>query len=142
MQSYASGVRSPDVISFDDAGNLLITCNQGDWRGPSPLEVMQQNGFHGHPSSLVWTPGWNKGDALKLPVDELDKLWSKESARFPHGDLANPPSQPPAFQKSWRDYRGQVFLSSGDPRDLISVRGRMIREVSSCQKKAILQPDP
>lgn len=119
MQPYASGFRSPDGIGFDDAGNLLVTDNQGDWRGTSPLYVVQKGGFHGHPASLVWTPGWNKGDPLKLPVDELDKLRVKESARFPQGDLANSPTQPVAFPESWKDYQGQVVIGEMNQKRLV-----------------------
>lgn len=119
MQPYASGFRSPDGIGFDGEGHLLVTDNQGDWRGTSPLFVVQKGGFHGHPASLVWTPGWDKGDPLKLPVDELDKLRIKESARFPQGDLANSPTQPVPFPKSWKDYDGQVLIGEMNQKRLV-----------------------
>ncbi len=119
VQPFASGFRSPDGIGFDEAGNLLVTDNQGDWRGTSPLYVVQKNGFHGHPASLVWTPGWDKGDPLKLSVDELEKLRVKESARFPQGDLANSPTQPVAFPKSWKDYQGQVVIGEMNQKRLV-----------------------
>ena len=119
MQPYASGFRSPDGIGFDGEGHLLVTDNQGDWRGTSPLFVVQKDGFHGHPASLVWTPGWDKGDPLKLPVDALDKLRVKESARFPQGDLANSPSQPVPFPASWKDYAGQVLIGEMNQKRLV-----------------------
>ena len=119
MQPYASGFRSPDGIGFDGEGHLLVTDNQGDWRGTSPLYVVQKDGFHGHPASLVWTPGWSKGDPLKLPVDELDKLRVKESGRFPQGDLANSPTQPVPFPKSWKGYEGQVLIGEMNQKRLV-----------------------
>lgn len=33
MEPYASGFRSPNGIGFDSKGRLLITDNQGDWKG-------------------------------------------------------------------------------------------------------------
>lgn len=119
MQPYASGFRSPDGIGFDDEGHLLVTDNQGDWRGTSPLYVVQKDGFHGHPASLVWTPGWDKGDPRKLPVDVLDKMRVKESGRFPQGDLANSPTQPVPFPKSWKDYQGQVLIGEMNQKRLV-----------------------
>lgn len=119
MQPFASGFRSPDGIGFDGEGHLLVTDNQGDWRGTSPLFVVRKDGFHGHPASLVWTPGWDKGDPLKLPVDELYKMRIKESGRFPQGDLANSPTQPVPFPKVWKDYEGQVVIGEMNQKRLV-----------------------
>ena len=87
-----------------------VTDNEGDWRGTSPLHVVKKGGFHGHPASLVWQEGWNKGDPRKLPVTELDELRTKEAGRFPQGDLANSPTQPAIFPASWGPYAGQVVF--------------------------------
>lgn len=110
MEPFASGLRSPDGIGFDADGNLLVTDNQGDWRGTSPLHVIQRGGFHGHPASLVWQEGWDRGDPLKLPVAELEKMRVKESARFPQGDLANSPTQPVVIPDSWGPFAGQTLI--------------------------------
>ena len=71
---------------------------------------MKKGGFYGHPASLVWQEGWNKGDPRKLPVKELDELRVKEAGRFPQGDLANSPTQPVIFPASWGPYAGQVVF--------------------------------
>lgn len=110
MEPFASGLRSPDGLGFDAEGNLLVTDNQGDWRGTSPLHVIQRGGFHGHPASLVWQKGWDRGDPLKLPVAELDRMRVKESARFPQGDLANSPTEPVVIPDSWGPFAGQVLI--------------------------------
>jgi hypothetical protein len=110
MEPFASGLRSPDGLGFDADGNLLVTDNQGDWRGTSPLHVIQRGGFHGHPASLVWQKGWDRGDPLKLPVAELDRMRVKESARFPQGDLANSPTEPVLIPASWGPFAGQVLI--------------------------------
>jgi hypothetical protein len=110
MEPFASGLRSPDGLGFDAAGNLLVTDNQGDWRGTSPLHIIQGGGFHGHPASLVWQQGWDKGDPLKLPVAELERMRVQESARFPQGDLANSPTEPVLIPDSWGPFAGQMLI--------------------------------
>lgn len=110
VEPFACGFRSPDGIGFDGEGNLLVTDNQGDWRGTSPLHVVKRGGFHGHPASLVWRDGWNKGDPRKIPEEELDRMRVKEAARFPQGELANSPAQPVVFPPSWGPFAGQVLI--------------------------------
>ncbi|WP_193213810.1 DUF7133 domain-containing protein [Luteolibacter marinus] len=109
-EPFACGFRSPDGIGFDAQGNLLATDNQGDWRGTSPLYVVKKGGFYGHPASLVWRDGWDKGDPRMLPEPELDAMRVKESARFPQGELANSPAQPVVFPDSWGPFAGQVLI--------------------------------
>jgi hypothetical protein len=109
-EPYACGFRSPEGIGFDAQGNLLVTDNEGDWRGTSPLHIVKKGGFYGHPASLVWREGWNQGDPRKRPVPELDALRVKEAGRFPQGDLANSPTQPVIFPASWGPYAGQVVF--------------------------------
>ena len=46
---FACGFRSPDGIGFDSEGNLLVTDNQGDWRGTSPLYTVKKDHFYGTP---------------------------------------------------------------------------------------------
>lgn len=110
MEPFASGLRSPNGIGFDGRGNLLVTDNEGDWRGTSPLYTIVRGGFYGNPASLVWTAGWDRGDPLKRPVAELQELRVPETARFPQGDLANSPTQPIAIPDSWGPYAGQVLI--------------------------------
>jgi len=86
---YATGFRSPNGIGFDAQGRLLVNDNQGDWRGSSPLQVVTKGSFNGHPASLVWTPGWDKGDPLALPVDELEKRRQAPGGVFIQGELSN-----------------------------------------------------
>ncbi|GGY67592.1 large multi-functional protein [Cellvibrio zantedeschiae] len=90
---FASGFRSPDGIGIDEQDQLWVTDNQGDWRGTSPLYHVKQNGFYGHPASLVWRKGWTR-NPLEVPVAELNKMQTPASALFPQGELANSPTQP------------------------------------------------
>jgi len=119
MEPFASGFRSPNGIGFDGAGNLLVTDNQGDWRGTSPLYCVKPGGFYGNPASLVWRGGWDLGDPLKLPIAKLQELRSPESARFPQGDLANSPTQPITFPDSWGPYAGQVLIGEMNQKRMV-----------------------
>lgn len=91
---FASGFRSPNGLGFDNKGNLFATDNQGDWIGTSPLHHVQEGHFYGHPSSLYWRKDWEKGPPALLPVKELDSLRTKAAVLFPHGIIANSPTQP------------------------------------------------
>ncbi|MEJ6647280.1 MAG: Ig-like domain-containing protein, partial [Akkermansiaceae bacterium] len=72
---------------------LWVTDNQGDWRGTSPLYHVTERGFYGHPASLVWKDGWTR-NPLDVPVEELEEMRTPAAALFPHGELANSPTQP------------------------------------------------
>ena len=61
---WAHGFRSPCGLGFDAQGRLLATDNQGDWMPSSPIFVVQQGGFHGHPSSLRWTSEYLESERL------------------------------------------------------------------------------
>ncbi|MGC6426239.1 MAG: hypothetical protein ACON5H_04490 [Akkermansiaceae bacterium] len=90
---FAYGFRSPNGLGFDAEDRLFVTDNQGDWRGTSPLYHVTEGNFYGHPASLVWKPGWNR-NPLEVPVAELEEIRTPAAALFPHGELANSPTQP------------------------------------------------
>ncbi|MDO1450900.1 PQQ-dependent sugar dehydrogenase [Rhodocytophaga aerolata] len=125
---YASGFRSPNGLGFDLQGNLFATDNQGDWVGTSPLYHVQEGKFYGHPSSLVWQKGWNKGNPLKLPVAELDQMRTKASVLFPHGIMANSPTQPvwDKTQGKFGPFAGQLFVGEMNQGRIVRV---MLEEV-------------
>ncbi|MDP7071149.1 MAG: hypothetical protein QF561_07355, partial [Phycisphaerales bacterium] len=64
VEPWASGFRSPCGLGFDHRGRLLATDNQGDWMPSSPIYVVEQNGFHGHPAGLRWTEAFGYGEEL------------------------------------------------------------------------------
>jgi len=120
---FATGFRSPDGIGFDGQGRLLVNDNQGDWRGSSPLHVVKKGSFNGHPASLVWTPGWNQGDPLDLPVAKLEQMREQPAAIFIHGDLANSPTQPAVFPAAWGPLAGQVVFGEMNASRLVRFVG-------------------
>ncbi|MGC1244451.1 MAG: hypothetical protein WA874_22880 [Chryseosolibacter sp.] len=93
LTPYASGLRSPNGMGFDTAGNLFVADNQGDWVATSTLYHIQEGNFYGHPASLVWKDGWDKGNPFLMPVPELDAMRTKAAVLFPQGIMANSPAQ-------------------------------------------------
>lgn len=94
LHPYANGFRSPNGMGFDADHNLYVTENQGDWVGTSALYHVQEGNFYGHPSSLVWKTSWKGDNPLLRPVEELDQMRTKAAVLFPHGIMANSPTQP------------------------------------------------
>jgi len=109
---FASGFRSPDGIGFDADGRLLVTDNQGDWRGTNELHVVERGGFYGHPASLPWRKDWTEGDPEKVPVERLEALRTRPAIQFPYGRYANSPTQPVVIPRSaaWGPFGGQVIV--------------------------------
>lgn len=113
MTPFAKGVREPFGLRFSPDGELFASDNQGDWVGTSCLHHVREGGFHGHPSSLVWDPGF-EGDPLATPVERLDAMRLRPAILFPHGKLCNSPGQPiwDTTEGGFGPFAGQVFLGS------------------------------
>ncbi len=122
LHPVASGFRSPNGLVLDDEDNLFVTDNQGDWVGTSPLFHVQQGKFYGHPGGLVWTPGWDRGVPHRLPLDTLDSMRTRPVVYFPHGIVANSPSQPVVDRTGGKfgPFGGQLFVGEMN-------RERMVR---------------
>lgn len=52
--SFASGLRSPGGIGFDEHGALFYVESQGPWNCSCSLKAVTQGSFHGHPASFGW----------------------------------------------------------------------------------------
>ena len=119
---YASGLRSPNGMGFDPDGNLFCTENQGDWNGTSSLHHIREGKFYGHPASLVWTKGWNKGSPYLLPVSTLDSMRTRAAVLFPQDIIANSPTQPVWDNTAGKfgPFGGQIFVGEMN-------QGRIVR---------------
>lgn len=120
---YASGFRSPNGIGLDPAGNLFVTDNQSDWVETSTLYHVKEGHFYGHPASLVWKAGWDRGSPFDLPIDELNQMRTKASVYFPHGVIANSPSQPvwDTTDGKFGPFAGQLFVGEMNHQRIIRV---------------------
>jgi hypothetical protein len=54
--AFASGLRSPGGIGFDEHGSLFYVESQGPWNCSCSLKAVSQSSFHGHPASFCWYP--------------------------------------------------------------------------------------
>jgi hypothetical protein len=120
---FASGFRSPDGLGLDAEGRLLVSDNQGDWRGSSELHVVEKGGFYGHPASLPWRADWGKQPPLQVPIAKLDKLRTPAAVWFPHMSYANSPTQMVRIPKSevWGPYGGQIVIGEMNVPKLLRV---------------------
>jgi hypothetical protein len=50
--AFASGLRSPGGIGFDEHGALFYVESQGPWNCSCSLKAVSQGSFHGHPASF------------------------------------------------------------------------------------------
>jgi hypothetical protein len=54
--AFASGLRSPGGIGFDEHGSLFYVESQGPWNCSCSLKAVSSKSFHGHPASFNWYP--------------------------------------------------------------------------------------
>ncbi len=135
-EPFASGFRSPDGIHFDEQGRLLVTDNQGDWRGTSPMHEVKKGGFYGHVSSLIWREGWDRGDPLQLPLQELHRMRSRPVIEFPHGRMANSPTQPlPITDQAAFPFQGQLLVGEMNRPRIMRV---MLEDVGGTTQGAVV----
>lgn len=122
-EPFASGFRSPDGVGFDGSGRLLITDNQGDWRGANELHVVEPGGFHGHPASLIWREDWDGTDPLSVGMDRLDALRTRPAVYLPQNTYANSPTEPVVIPKTaaWGPYGGQILIGEMNAPQLIRI---------------------
>ncbi len=120
---FASGFRSPDGLGFDGNGNLLVSDNQGDWRGTSELHVVKKGGFYGHPASLPWTSGWGSEPPLSVPLEQLNAWRTPAAVWFPQGSVANSPTQMVRIPATaaWGPFGGQMLIGEMNAPKLLRV---------------------
>ena len=128
LEPFASGFRSPNGLGVDDEGNLFVTDNQGDWLGTSKLFHVKKGRFYGHPASLVWENGFSEIDPLQLPPAVLNKMRQPAAVLFPHGIMANSPTQPliDKTEGKFGPFSGQLLVGEMDHEYIMRV---MLEEV-------------
>ncbi len=134
---FASGFRSPNGLGFDLEGNLFATDNQGDWVGTSALYQVVQGKFYGHPASLVWQKNWKRGSPYEVPLPELEQMRTRASVLFPHGIIANSPTQPrcDGTNGKFGPFAGQFFIGEMNQERIIRV---MLEEVDGALQGACI----
>lgn len=135
LQPFASGFRSPNGLGFDLDGHLLVTDNQGDWVGTSPLFHVEEGKFYGHPTSLVWEEGWSRGRPSDLPIEDLDSMRQRPAVLFPHNIMANSPTQPLCDDTGGKfgPFAGQILVGEMNQERIVRV---MLEEVGGALQGA------
>jgi len=137
IQPYASGLRSPNGLVIDDFNRLFVNDNQGDWVGTSAMYQIEQDHFYGHPASLLWKEGWNRGDPSKLPIPELEAMRTKGCVLYPHAIMAASPSQPVIDRSGGKfgPFGGQFFVGEMNQERILRV---MVEEIGGQLQGACL----
>ena len=100
LTPFANGFRMHNGIARDENGNLWCGDNQGDWRGGSPVYRVKKDGFHGHPSSLVWDERYEPfGMPLFYPRKLLDEIYDKPAMELPR-IMMHSPGEPMMIQSN------------------------------------------
>lgn len=108
---FSSGHRTPNGLGFDLKGNLFVTDNQGDWVGSSKLFHIKQGRFYGHAASQTWRREF-EGVPVQTPVKDLDAQRTRAAVVFPHGSMANSPTQVLAISEKAKfgPFTGQLLV--------------------------------
>ena len=110
---YASGFRSPNGMVIDSEGRLFVNDNQGDWLGTSRTYHVEEGGFYGHPSSLIWREGWTR-DPFAMDPAELDRMRTREVVAYPHQVMADSPAEMAVIPERFGPFAGQLLVGEMD----------------------------
>jgi hypothetical protein len=117
LKPFASGFRMHNGISLDQHGNIWCGDNQGDWKGTTPLYHVEKGKFYGHPSSLVWTPNWDKSvDPLKMGLSKINAMRTMPAVQIPHKAQIRSAAEPITFPSTGKfgDFKNQMLISDNN----------------------------
>ena len=134
LTPYANGFRMHNGITRDGGGNLWCGDNQGDWRGGSPIYRVKKDGFHGHPSSLVWDERYEPfGMPLFYPRKLLDELYDKPAMELPRNMMHSPGEPMVIGSNEFGPFQGQMLVPDENGRRIVRL---MPEEVDSAWQGA------
>jgi len=122
---WASGIRSPGGIGFNESGDLFYTDNQGAWNGSSSLKWLKEGSFQGNPNGNIWyahagedfgsrptDPSYaEEGSRIEIAREEIAGF-IPPAVVFPHGKVGNSPTGIATDRSSGRfgPFTGQLFV--------------------------------
>ncbi len=130
---WAYGLRSPNGLGFDAAGNLYVSDNQGDWLGTSKLHHIVKGRFHGHPASIPWQEGYDGPPPLEIPVEKLEEMRTPAAVWFTQGSMANSPTQPILIPEGFGPFTGQMLIGEMNRARIVRL---MLEEVNGVMQGA------
>jgi hypothetical protein len=75
---FASGMRSPGGIGYNEHGALFYIESQGPWNSACSLKYIPEGGFMGHPASFNWYEYAKQGKAPNVPNSPSRIIAEKE----------------------------------------------------------------
>ena len=82
---WATGLRSPNGMGFNAAGDLFVTDNQGDWMPVGPLFHVERGAFYGHPAGLRWTEEYQRAAREPSDTEAPSRPRKPAAVWFPYG---------------------------------------------------------
>jgi len=116
LSPVASGFRMHNGIYRDPDGRLWCGDNQGDWKATTPLYHVEKGRFYGHPSSLVWDPGFTRSkDPLahyRMDLDAYNADRTPAAVLLPHMEMNRSAGEPMEIPRdgSFGPFAGQMVL--------------------------------
>jgi glucose/arabinose dehydrogenase len=108
MTKVADGLRSPDGIGTNAAGDVFYTDNQGDYVATNKLCQVKDGAFYGHQASLKFRDGWSnwKKDGKPVPEITMPAVW------FPYKKMGQSASDVVLDDTggSFGPFAGQLFV--------------------------------
>ena len=81
IEPVCGGLRAPNGLGRNAAGDMFYTDNQGDWVATCKLSHLERGDWHGHPSSTRWyeTAGFDEPD--------VEQDFKPPAVWFPYGRM-------------------------------------------------------
>jgi hypothetical protein len=106
LTPVCGGLRSPNGIGANAAGDMFYTDNQGDWVGTNKLAHLDFGDWHGHPSSLHWY------EQAGMPTPRGEEDFKPPAIWFPYKDMGQSASDILLDDTGGRfgPFSGQLFV--------------------------------
>ncbi len=134
---FASGLRSPAGLGMGPDGRMFYTDNQGDWVETSPIFVLREGAFYGHPSSLRDHPDFTIDKINAMSVAELLAMRELPAVWVPHREVGNSPGNPDWDETGGKfgPFAGQMFIGDQTQSNIFRA---LIEEVDGVTQGAVI----
>lgn len=102
LEPVATGLRSPNGVGINPAGDVFYCDNQGEWVASCKMHHVKPGEFYGHPAGLRW----RKDASAQAPEPVPPCIW------FPYGRMSQSASQPvwDVTDGKFGPFAGQCFV--------------------------------
>ncbi len=106
---WATGLRSPNGVSFSPDGDLFYCDNQGEWVATNKMHHIRQGEYYGHPAGLRWV---KQSPFAALLKESYPSGMLYDGQKGPNGVSGMPPLTPPCIFFPY----GRMGQSASEPR--------------------------